>query len=64
MSAIIIGYLATMDGMVEYIIQSAQNVSQTQILILVMEGVVLSFLAVIYTWYLSYQVRVGTLWLG
>ena len=51
------GYLETMDGMVQFIVDSADNVDKTQILILAMEGVALASLAVLYVWYLSSQVK-------
>ena len=50
------GYLKTMDGMVQFIVDSANNVNKIQIMILAMEGVVLSLVAVAYIWFLSSQV--------
>ena len=56
MQAIIPGYLATLDGMMSYIVDSANKVKQAQILILVLEGVALALVAVLYVWRLSSQV--------
>lgn len=41
----------------QYVVESAALVNKTQILILVIEGVILTVTVVMYVWHLSFQVR-------
>ena len=53
---VIVGYLWTLDDMVNYVINQAGQVNNVQVIVMIVEGCVLCSVAVLYVWFLTKEV--------